>query len=196
MESFWDEKHKISCEWWLSKCYTGDMILEMHGLKNFELAGKTVLDIGIGAGYLSNYLNECKSNVISCDISKEALKNVESFAKTFHTSELKNIPPVDLAISNLVFQHCNDDEVARIIKEVNLKKNGIFSFQFAYLRPNEPPNELTQKLIDGGTHHFRTLKQIIDMVNRGNKKLVEISDSKHFYSPENFSWKFVKIGPC
>jgi hypothetical protein len=92
-----------------------------------------------------------------------------------------------------VFQHCIDSEIERIINDVVLSDDGIFSFQFAFLRENEEPNENVKNLINGGSHHFRSIETITDMVNKANKEIISISEPMNYYNPENFSWLMIKI---
>lgn len=191
MESFWEINHKNNNDWWISSDITGINILNYHDI-DINISNLKILDIGVGAGNLTIYLSK-NNTMISCDISNSALNNIKDYAKTYHTSELKNIEPVDLAICNLVFQHCNDNEITRIINDVNLTDTGIFSFQFAFLRENEEPTNYVKKNIENSTHFFRSLPTMIDIINKSNKCLVNISKPIHFYGNENFSWYIIKI---
>ena len=191
LENFWNFQHKIKNDWWLSGCYSGEDILRIHNIST--PSNLKILDLGIGMGNLTKYLYELKNEVYSCDISKIGLDNVKTIAKTYHTSELKNIEPVDIAISNLVFQHCSDDEIRRMIKEINLKDDGFFSFQFAFLRESEEPTDLEKQNINNKTHYFRSLDTILQFIKEGNKSVISISEPIHHYGTENFSWYIVKI---
>jgi SAM-dependent methyltransferase len=190
MQSFWEKQHAIQNTYWLS-LYSGELILSIHNITNAE--NKVILDIGIGVGYLALYLHNRGNTVLCSDISTIALDNVKSFAKTYHTSLIHEIEPVDIAISNLVFQHCTDNEIERIIKSIRLKQDGYFSFQFAFLRDNEKPNALVTELMQNGTHHFRSLDTVRTMIERADKKIIYVSEPIHHYEPENFSWYIVHI---
>lgn len=191
MENFWNNAHSNKLEYWINSSCSND-ILNYHNF-NKNISDKLILDLGIGLGYLTEYLSK-NNKVISVDISDVALKKVKDFAyKTYNTSELSKIEPVDLAICNLVFQHCDDEEIERIIREIQLKDDGIFSFQFAFLRENEEPNDFVKELIKNKTHYFRSLEKIKKFVKKCGKKIVSISKPMHWYGKENFSWLFVKI---
>jgi 2-polyprenyl-3-methyl-5-hydroxy-6-metoxy-1,4-benzoquinol methylase len=192
MDTFWEEKHKYNDVYWISGTNDAHYILDLHKISR-NISELTILDIGIGAGHLSRYLHNNKNNIICCDISKNALENVKSFAKTYLTNELNMAEPVDLAICNLVFQHCNDNEVQRILNDVNLKDTGYFTFQFAFLRDNEELKPKVKKLINMGTHHFRSLDKIKEMVKNANKKIIKVLEPIHYYGEENFSWYIVKV---
>ena len=81
----------------------------------------------------------------------------------------------------------------RIINDVQLKDTGVFSFQFAFIRENEKPNNLVSKYINNGSHHFRSFDKIQEMIYNSNKEIIWVSDKYDFYTPENFSWLIVKI---
>ena len=193
MEIFWNEKHSVKNEYWLTGS-SGPDTLKLHNI-DINVSNLKVLDIGIGFGYLSRHFYNNHNKVFSCDISTIALDSVKEIATTYQTKDLSRIEPIDLAVCHLVFQHCNDDEIERIIREINLAPNGIFSFQFAFLREGEPPNATVKRLQQIGTHHFRSLETIKGMVERCGKKIVSISEPLNYYEPENFSWYFVKITP-
>lgn len=191
-ETFWENAHQNNQSWWISSGITGEEIIKCHNI-DLDICDKLILDLGIGAGNLTRFLSS-KNKVISVDISNVALDNVKEVAyKTYHTSELKNIEPVDLAICNLVFQHCDDNEVERFIRDINLKDGGIFSFQFAFLRDGEEPTDFVKENIEKRTHFFRSLSTISDFVNNAGKKVVNVSEPINFYGEENFSWYIVKI---
>lgn len=187
---FWEISHTNCDNYWLTGSNLSD-VLNYHELSN--VSNMKVLEIGIGLGTMTEQLHLENNEVFACDISIEALKKVEKFAKIYSTDQLDLIEPVDLAISQLVFQHCDDDEVERIINSVNLKKNGIFSFQFAWIREDDPPNSTVSDFIKNKTHHFRDLNKVKSMVEKSNKQICFISEPLHFYQPENFSWYIVKV---
>ncbi len=193
MEIFWNTKHTNNESWWISSGISGEEILNTHKLNIHDLKNLDILDIGIGAGNLTKHLNANKCNVYSCDISKKALEKVKNFSKTYSTENLKNIPPVDIAICNLVFQHCDDSEVERIINDVNLKECGFFTFQFAYLRRDEEPSEYVKSNIKNKTHYFRSKQSVIEIISRSNKKLLQVLDDVHYYEIENFSWAIFRV---
>jgi 2-polyprenyl-3-methyl-5-hydroxy-6-metoxy-1,4-benzoquinol methylase len=117
MDTFWEEKHKNNDVYWISGTNCAHYILDLHKIPR-NISGLQILDIGIGNGNLSRFLYNNGNIINCCDISKNALDNVKHFAKTYLTNELEKIEPVDIAICNLVFQHCNDNEVQRILNDV------------------------------------------------------------------------------
>lgn len=192
-KNFWESKHKVSDIFWLTGSSLDD-IMSLHNLKIGDLSGKKILEIGVGLGNLSKELVKYTDDLICCDISEQALLNVSDKVNSkYLTTNLNKIEPVDLAICHLVFQHCTDEEVNRIINDVILKDDGIFTFQFAFLRENEPPNKNVIDLIGLGSLHFRGLNKIKEMVEESGKEIIWISNPYDFYQPQNFSWLIIKI---
>jgi len=192
MNNFWQEQHKNKNEYWLSGTNNAEYILDLHKIDR-NISNNKILDIGVGLGHLSKYLHSKHNTIMCADISQVALDNVNDIASTYLTSELSRIEPVDIAICNLVFQHCDDNEIQRILKDVQLKDSGFFTFQFAFLREGEEPNPKVKHLISIGTHHFRSLDKIKEMVQNANKKIIHLSEPIHYYGDENFSWYIVKV---
>lgn len=188
---FWEEKHKLQDNWWL----TGsdfEIVKTLHNLNDSDFKGKEVLEIGVGLGTCTKALSFLADKLYCCDISRTALANVSKYTiATYLTADLKNIPPVDIALCHLVFQHCSDDEIVRIINEVNLKNNGILAFQYASIVDNilsDTYLELTGK----GTHFFRSKEEIEHLISLTNKELIRFEDSKWWRKDKN-QWDFVKL---
>jgi SAM-dependent methyltransferase len=189
-QDFWEDNHNKNDNYWLTGSLA-NQIFNIHELK--DVVNKRVLEIGIGLGYFTKELFLLNNQVYACDISQNALNRVKDFSKTYLTQELKVVEPVDLAICHLVFQHCDDTEIERIINDVNLTQDGVFTFQFAYLRDDDPPNEIVTSFINNKSHYFRSLEKIKDIIERSNKKIMYISNPMHYYKPENFSWYIIKV---
>ena len=190
-KNFWDKQHSHNNKYWL----TGSnpvRVVNMHDVKNVNF--DTFLDIGIGQGEMSKYMKYLGKTVYACDISDVALEKVKIYtSKMALTPDLSTLPPADLAICHLVFQHCNDEMITKIINNVNLTKDGVFSFQFACIRPGEVANKNVQTLLDKGTHYLRDLDDIKNIIDTSNKKLISHSEPMDFYHPENLRWYFCKV---
>ena len=98
----------------------------------------TILDFGCGDGrYINEVLSIRPYKIIGIDISEYALKKVESVCEGCYTHEkLDTLPSsyFDTAISNLVAQHMNNEDLFVQLFHVlrSLKSGGIFAIQFAY----------------------------------------------------------------
>lgn len=174
---FWDEKHKKESHW-----LTGtpmDFLYYIFTLTTDDLIDKKILEIGVGTGSSINHMSSIASELYACDISQIGLDKIKDKVKqTFLTTELSQCPPVDIAIAHLVFVHCNDDEVLRILNDINLTETGAAYVQFSILE-KEPNHKVKKYLIDDGSHHFRTLDEIKALIEQSNKQI------RHIEPPHN-----------
>jgi predicted TPR repeat methyltransferase len=190
-KSFWETKHDSNDIWWISGTRF-KIMLEQHNLSPDDFKNKKILEIGVGTGSMSEVLPNYSSEIYCCDISQTALDNVKQYAtQTFLTEKLKDIPPVDLAFSHLVFQHCTDKEILRIINEVNLTDNGVFSFEFVSLVDNVIIDKV-QNFIDNKTHFFRSLEDLKSLLKDSNKEIVKV-EVPVFHQKWQFESNFVKV---
>lgn len=194
-KEFWEKKHFNKEKYWL----TGSKLVEIMSYHDLfdEIIVKNnkknkILEIGVGMGNLIKELKDYYGIIFGCDISEKALNNVKHLAnKTFLTNELNKIPPVDLAICHLVFQHCDDEMVKFIIQNVNLSNKGTFCFQFAELQGE--PNKILKKNLGGDNPmYYRSLNRIREIVNETNKKIVKISKPVKF-DTENLTWYMIRV---
>lgn len=186
----WDKYHADNSAYWL----TGSRlqhIVDSHCINLNNYKNKAILDIGIGTGIFTKTLSVYTDKVYAADISKLALKKVSSFAKTYLTENLDKVEKVDLAICHLVFQHCTDEEVERIINDVQLKDNGIFSFQYAYFRDNKLKKTFSDRYIKlNETHFFRSQEKIREIITSTNKVLVDAIKIREF---TDFNWETIRV---
>jgi len=169
-----------------------NLILNYHNLSWPKKL--VIMDIGVGQGDFIKSLS--KDNImIGVDVSQKALDTVKPFCKNVYFSkDLKEIEDVDLAICNLVMQHNHEYEVARIINDVNIKKDGILSFQFASL--NEEKSTLTPKTIknlNNGMYYFYSPKKMASIVDSTNKKVLKIFGPYWFGNDHNFDWNIFHV---
>lgn len=95
---------------------------------------KQLLDLGCGIGADTAYLIERGYSVLSCDISSDALKNIEENilnSKTLYLDMTKTFPledsSYDVVIADLCIQYFCEMDTFHIVKEIRriLKPNGI-----------------------------------------------------------------------
>jgi SAM-dependent methyltransferase len=189
---FWDAKHQESSNFWL----TGSDLEEIkrwHSISDSLLREKDVLEIGVGLGNCTAELSQIAKNLYASDISEVALTKINHLVKkTINTKQLKSLPSVDVAIAHLVFQHNTNEEICRIINDVNLKRDtGIFFFQFAEY-PN-PISDPINSFIEQKNHFFRSRLEIEDIVQKTNKKIINISSPHYFGHPWYLNWYFVQV---
>lgn len=188
---FWDNMHSSTDKYWLTGS-TPKQVIEAHKVTSEFNTCKSFLDIGVGFGDMSRHAKAQGKYVVACDISSIALSKLKGVADETHNL-VCNAPAVDLAVCHLVFQHCDNSVVASIIRDIKLKPNGLFSFQFACLRPGEAANSKVATLLTNKTHYLRSLNEIKQFIVNGGKDLVAVSEPKDFYGEENLRWYFCKV---
>jgi hypothetical protein len=191
-KNFWENKHADEDQWWLTGTRL-DSLLGFHALSQDDIKNKKVLEIGVGLGTCTQTLYKLADELFCSDISEVALERVKPFSKSqYHTNNIKLIPLVDIAICHLVFQHCTDSEVTRIINDVNLTDVGIFSFQFAAIKDNIIHDNI-KKLINDGCLFFRSVESIKKIVEKTNKEIIYISDPKWWGGKNQHEWYSIKV---
>ncbi len=96
---------------------------------------KTLLDIATGTGYIAIEMAKLGMNVIACDLSPEAIKNLQKYKKQFKLKNLKllvckaeNLPlkteSVDYITANAILEHIPEEKAAVVEWKRVLKKKG------------------------------------------------------------------------
>lgn len=174
-KSFWEEKHSKSDLQWLAGT---DMIplLKYYNLLPTDLLGKRVMEIGIGMGNAVSEMSKIAWKTYAVDISDLALERIKNNVdQTYQTNNLKYAPECDIIICHLVFLHCDDDEVTRIINDIPLSENGKLYFHFSGLKDNVITEKVQTLLIDNGTHFFRDYEEMKKIIQNTNKELTYIT---------------------
>ena len=135
----------------------------------FDLKGKTILDIASGEGYGSNILAQQAKQVFGVDIAEEAVTHANSKYKSNNLQYLQgsatNIPiennTIDMVVSFETIEHLDKhEEMMREIKRV-LKPNGILVIS--------SPNKKEYTDAPGSVNHFHIkelyTKEFIDLVS-------------------------------
>ncbi|MHC4475127.1 MAG: methyltransferase domain-containing protein [Planctomycetota bacterium] len=132
----WRDHCQTDNHWYLTGSKGSD-VWDRLNIEDKVVPGQVVLNIGVGLGYCTEELARRKCVVHALDISETALDRVRHVAaRTWLPGRLDELPAdfFDLAISNLVTQHMNDDDLFEQMSAVlrGLKPDGIFAMQFAY----------------------------------------------------------------
>lgn len=174
-QDFWDKHHRTSNITWLSgnnlKSY-----LKFFQITENDIRGKTVLEIGVGLGRASRELAALAQRLLCADISEVALQRLEDQVEDRYSSkDLAQAPQADLVLCHLVSVHCNDQEVQRMLNDIQLSAQGEIMMQFS--GPADD-GEITEKAHDmfvkNGSHYFRTQQAIKDLVESTNKKITRM----------------------
>lgn len=170
IETWWADAHARSDRGWLSGTH-GHTVWASLAVSSRVLAGRKVLNIGVGLGVCTRDLVAAGCEVSVLDICPQALGRVEGIVSTSYlASEIERLPDAhfDLAISHLVTQHMLDDALERQIRHVlrSLKPDGVFAMQFSYGWRQETgiANEDLANAKAGGI--VRTLGHMVGMVDR------------------------------
>ena len=172
-KDFWEAEHSGNTGWLTGTSF--ESLLKQFALTLSDIQGKKVLEIGVGRGHCTESFKEFAGKLYCCDISEGALDKVRSMAKeVYQTTNISQAPTVDLAISHLVFVHCTDDEMLRIINGVNLTDSGRFMFQCSGLINGVLTEQAKTILVDDGSHFFRSIEETKEIIARSNKQFVSI----------------------
>lgn len=170
-QDFWDQEHRRVNQTWL----TGSLLSYYNNffhLTSDDYRDRRILEIGVGMGRATKELSELADTLYCADISSVALDRISSLAQeTFLTKDIAKIPAVDLVICHLVLVHCEDRECQRIINAVNLAPGGRFYVQFSGPGPDGISPRAQAEFVDNGSHFFRTMDQIQDLVDFTNKRI-------------------------
>jgi predicted TPR repeat methyltransferase len=193
-KDFWEAEHNANSGWITGTGF--ESLLKQFGLTADNIKDKKVLEVGTGRGFCSQEFSKHSSELYCCDISESALEKVKTFAKqTYQTVDITQTPSVDLAIAHLVFVHCTNDEMLRLINGVNLSENGQFMFQVSGLINGVLTDQAKEKLVDDGSHFFRSVDETKDIIARSNKQFVSIigpNDINHA-GWFNHQWYYVTV---
>jgi SAM-dependent methyltransferase len=185
-KNFWENKHYSDDVYWLTGTPLS-CILNYHNLKNEYFYNKSFLEIGVGSGTLAKDLRPTVMEYHCCDISENALRNLpEEVNSKWLTRDLNKIPPVDIALCHLVFQHCDDDEVCRIIEDVNLKDGGTFLIQSSHSKSDRRLREYNLEFKKN--LFFRNVQELTRIINNTSKKIIEILPPISFDKKDGFEW--------
>lgn len=133
LKEYWDEQHRIhNTKWLANSAFTS--YCKYLGLSEADFKRKTILEIGVGTGNATKSISQLASRLDALDISDVALSNVKDVIHTgYNNPSLLPFDTYDMALSFLVVQHMNNEDLAHQFKNViaALKKDGVFYIQFA-----------------------------------------------------------------
>lgn len=169
-------------------------ILAAHALDTPK--NKDVLIIGVGWGKAIKELVAHNNRVYAVDVSERLLNAATEMGakQVFLSSDMSKAPPVDLAIAHLVLQHNTEDEIFRLINEVNLKPNGFASYQYSSLsRGCALTNEMI-KILNDGEQYFCSKDRMARIAQGTNKRIVKDDLHTKFRNEiYSFDWRFVRF---
>jgi ubiquinone/menaquinone biosynthesis C-methylase UbiE len=154
--------------------------------KNIYLKGKKILELGCGAGRMTEHLSKLVKWIFAVDISVEMISRLEERLddrrniKTLLNSDIGCCVPdryIDMVICDIVFQHNTIEEVYKLMELCKNKiiNNGYFIFFIPIENEHKSEkfflnNEVTLRM------ERWTKQEIIDMANKLDYKIVYIPD--------------------
>lgn len=204
IKDFWDEAHKKNETLWLTGSNLYYVWTPMNIMDKLTPDIK-VLNIGVGMGKDTREIANVSTTVDVLDISQIALDRVKTVTRNQYLSSNINTLPeseYDLAVSHLVTQHMNDDDLLEQLKYVirSLKLDGIFAMQFAFI--DETPESIIQlnnvykSVLDipknKKGHMFRSLLKMDDMVTECGGNINWVSEQRKFPNIP-IKWYYIHI---
>ena len=131
---FWDDQHTNERKNTLSGCEYEETIKFLQVVDHIKL-GCTVLEVGVGLGYVTKGLFENGVRVSAVDISNIGLERVKKYCENVYNVEnLGELPTeyFDLIICHNVVQHVPTNMLIYELGEFmrSLKKTGVFAVEF------------------------------------------------------------------
>ena len=134
IKGFWDLQHHSKRKASLSGCLYEETIKFLQVADHIK-AGCTVLEIGVGLGYVTKGFFENGVKVSAVDISEIGLERVKGFCeKVYNVTDVSKLPTdyFDVIICHNVVQHVPTDLLIEELKEFmrSLKVGGVFAVEF------------------------------------------------------------------
>lgn len=134
IKEFWETKHKIGDVAALSGCFY-DETIDFLRLRDYISPGVSVLEVGVGLGYVTKGLFNAGVLVSALDISDLSLEKVRGWCvSTFNISDLTTLPfnHFDAIICNNVVQHVPTDFLVKELEALfnSLKSTGVLALEF------------------------------------------------------------------
>ena len=132
--NFWDTCHQADSIQHLSGA-TYDLTISFMQLGDLIRRGKTVLEVGVGMGYVTKGLLDANLLPSAIDISRTALKRVKQYCdEVYMVEELDRIPSdhFDIIICCNMVQHVHTELLKQELEHFMraLKDDGVFAIQF------------------------------------------------------------------
>jgi len=157
-------------------------IREFLNLYNIDWKNKVVVDLGAGAGRMTEFIAQDAKRVQAVDISAEMLKRlhqrlgnnpkIETLCIIRDFSVISDLS-VDLIISFLVFQHTPEDMVERLIEDGRriLKSGGYYFFQIPLANKHKCVSVNNANAVD---MVYWTLSEVKELANKYNFKIISM----------------------
>jgi hypothetical protein len=134
LPDFWEQAHAKKNSLWLTGSLPKEVIHRLDVASQVESPEAKILDVGVGLGYMAQYLCNKGKTSWALDISRSALERVRPLVEeVFISPDALPDGKFSLVMHHLVAQHMSDKDLSHQIHQLirSLTKDGLVSMQFA-----------------------------------------------------------------
>lgn len=193
LPDFWERAHAKKKSLWLTGSRPKEVINRLKVAKEVENQEARILDVGVGLGFMAQYLFKKGRNSWALDISPSALERVKPFVKeAFISPDALPDGTFSLVMHHLVAQHMNDNDLSHQIRQLirSLSKDGLVAMQFASLLNSMDGTSEQSVALQAGGGAVRSPAQMEKLVLGAGGRVLEISPREIFAHSQYWVIKF------
>ena len=193
LPDFWEKSHSEKNSLWLTGSRPEEVIHRLDIIKQVENPEAKILDVGVGLGFMAQYLFKKGRSSWALDISPSALERVKPFVKeTFRSPDALPHGTFSLVMHHLVAQHMNDIDLTHQIRQLirSLSKDGYVAMQFASLHNSKDGIAEQSVALQAGGGVVRSPAQMEKLVLGSGGRVVEIIPREIFAHSHYWVIKF------
>jgi hypothetical protein len=193
ISDFWERAHEKKTSLWLTGSPPIEVIHRLGVAKEVENPEATILDVGVGMGFMAQYLFKKGRSSWSLDVSPSAIERVKPFVKgSFISPDALPDGTFSLVMHHLVAQHMNDQDLAYQIRQLirSLSKGGFVAMQFASLLNSMDGTSEQSVALQAGGGAVRSPAQMEKLVLGAGGRVLEISPREIFAHSQYWVIKF------
>jgi SAM-dependent methyltransferase len=193
ISDFWERAHEKKKSLWLTGSPPIEVIHRLDVAKEVENQKARILDVGVGLGFMAQYLFKKGRSSWALDISSSALERVKPFVKeTFLSPDALPDSTFSLVMHHLVAQHMNDKDLTHQIRQLirSLSKDGLVAMQFASLLNGMDGTSEQSVALQAGGGAVRSPTQMEKLVLGAGGRVLEISPREIFAHSQYWVIKF------
>jgi len=134
LTDFWEAAHSQRKQLWLTGSTPSEVIARLDVIPDIALDDASILDVGVGLGFMVEYLCDLGKRTAALDVSQSALNRVKYWTSNCYR-DASDLPTnsFSLIMHHLVAQHMHDDalrlQIVHLIR--SLRDGGVIAMQFA-----------------------------------------------------------------
>ena len=193
LPDFWEQAHVEKKSLWLTGSRPREVIQRLEVAKEVASPEARILDVGVGLGYMAQYLFKKGKASWALDISQSALDRARPFVEDVFISP-DSLPDgkFSLVMHHLVAQHMNDGDLSHQIRQLirSLSEDGLISMQFASLLNGADGPSVQTVALQAGGGAVRSPSQMEALVTASGGRVLEISPREIFSHSQYWVIKF------